>query len=153
VGLTEGSAFGAWQITSPAPPFAGSYGYNGWLVNTRFNSRFPGTGLGADTFTIRAKDTLPLLLDSASVWGFPDPQARPPRYEDQLSGPMGPFCVNRHGGRTNGLFLDWSVRAIGLKELWTLKWYPSFDTAGRWTLAGGVKPEDWPKWMRKFKDY
>ena len=46
---------------------------------------------------------------------------------------------------TNGLFLDWSVPSIGLKELWTLKWYDEFDTAGRWTKAGGVKPENWPQ--------
>jgi hypothetical protein len=46
-----------------------------------------------------------------------------------------------------------SVRPVGLKELWTLRWSPDFDTAGRWTLAGGVKPEDWPQWMRGFKDY
>jgi hypothetical protein len=24
---------------------------------------------------------------------------------------------------------------------------------GPWTKAGAVKPEDWPHWMRKFKDY
>ena len=22
-----------------------------------------------------------------------------------------------------------------------------------WTRAGGVQPEDWPAWMRKFRDY
>ncbi|NLH43532.1 MAG: hypothetical protein GX448_16955, partial [Planctomycetes bacterium] len=52
-----------------------------------------------------------------------------------------------------GLFLDWSVRKVGLKELWTLKWYDEFDRAGKWTKAGGVQPEDWPQWMRGFKDY
>lgn len=62
------------------------------------------------------------------------------------------------------LFRDWSVRKVGLKELWTLKWdgrkfhtnkwYDrKFDTSGPWTLAGGVQPEDWPEWMRGFKDY
>ena len=66
---------------------------------------------------------------------------------------MGNYCVNRHSGHVNGLFLDWSVRKVGLKELWTLKWYAEFNTAGEWTKAGGVKPEDWPKWMRRFKDY
>jgi len=65
----------------------------------------------------------------------------------------GSFCINRHGGYVNSLFLDWSVRKVGLKELWTLKWSGDFDTAGRWTKAGGVKPEDWPRWMRKFRDY
>ena len=49
--------------------------------------------------------------------------------------------------------MDWSVRKVGVKELWTLKWDKDFDTAGPWTKAGGVKPEDWPQWMRRFKDY
>jgi hypothetical protein len=48
---------------------------------------------------------------------------------------------------------DWSVRKVGLKELWTLKWYAHFDTVGPWTKRGGVKPEDWPEWMRGFKEY
>jgi len=61
--------------------------------------------------------------------------------------------MNRHEGHINGLFLDWSVRKIGLKELWTLKWHKDWDTAGPWTKRGGVKPEDWPEWMRQFKDY
>jgi len=45
------------------------------------------------------------------------------------------------------------VRKVGLKELWTLKWSKYFDTSGPWTKAGGVAPEDWPAWMRGFKDY
>jgi len=63
------------------------------------------------------------------------------------------LCINRHNGTLNALFLDWSVRPIGLKELWTLKWNLAFDTAGPWTKAGGVKPEQWPQWMRGLKDY
>jgi hypothetical protein len=54
---------------------------------------------------------------------------------------------------TNGAFMDFSVRRIGLKELWTLKWHRKFDTAGEWTKAGGVLPEDWPEWMWNFTDY
>jgi len=51
------------------------------------------------------------------------------------------------------MFWDASVRRIGLKELWTLKWRRDGKTSGPWTRAGGVKPEDWPQWMRRFKDY
>ncbi len=51
------------------------------------------------------------------------------------------------------LLMAGHVRKVGLKELWTLKWGPNSDAAGRWTLAGGVKPNDWPEWMRGFKDY
>ena len=62
-------------------------------------------------------------------------------------------CMNRHEGGVNYLFLDWSVRKIGLKEIWTLKWHTQYNTQGPWTIAGGAKPEDWPQWLRRFKDY
>jgi prepilin-type processing-associated H-X9-DG protein len=63
------------------------------------------------------------------------------------------FYIDRHDGGINLLFMDWSIRKVGLKELWTLKWRQEFDTAEPWTKAGGVKPEDWPEWMSGFKDY
>ena len=66
---------------------------------------------------------------------------------------MGHFCVNRHDGYENCLFMDWSARRIGVKELWTLKWQRQFNTRDRWTKAGGIQPESWPEWMRRFKDY
>lgn len=66
---------------------------------------------------------------------------------------IGYYCINRHDGYVNGLFLDWSVKKVGLKELWTLKWSQDFDTAGQWTKTGGAQPEDWPEWMRDFRDY
>jgi len=66
---------------------------------------------------------------------------------------MKKVCINRHQGGVNMLFLDWSARRTGLKELWTLKWSEYFETNGPWTKAGGALPEDWPQWLRKFKDY
>jgi prepilin-type processing-associated H-X9-DG protein len=78
----------------------------------------------------------------------------PPPYEGcHDPDPSARVCINRHDGGTNFVFLDWSVRKVGLKELWTLKWDREHDTAGPWTKAGGVRPEDWPEWMRRFKDY
>ncbi len=68
-------------------------------------------------------------------------------------GEMKRVCINRHEGFINCLFMDWSTRKVGFKELWTLKWYRSFKTANAWTRAGGVKPSDWPQWMRAFRDY
>ncbi len=70
-----------------------------------------------------------------------------------VSGEMNHFCIDRHKGFVGMLFMDWSVRSIGLKELWTLKWHRAFDTTGPWTRAGGVRPEDWPVWLRSYKDY
>lgn len=45
------------------------------------------------------------------------------------------------------------MRKVGVKELWTLQWNQGWGTDGPWTKRGGVKPEDWPAWMRRFKDY
>ena len=69
------------------------------------------------------------------------------------SGEMNHFCIDRHDGFANLLFMDWSARDIGLKELWTLKWHRAYITNGPWTRAGGVRSEDWPNWMRHYRDY
>ena len=74
---------------------------------------------------------------------------------------MARYCINRHNGYVNGLFCDWSVRKVGLKELWTLKWHRNFDINGPWTIAGfngnvtacaaawdGAAP-----WMKNFPEY
>jgi hypothetical protein len=63
------------------------------------------------------------------------------------------FCIDRHNGFVNHLFMDWSVRTVGLKELWTLKWHKHFQLDGPWTTQGGVASADWPDWMSRFKDY
>ena len=99
---------------------------------------------------------VPVMGDSFNWYGpSPDPNDQPPTYEgEHPSGiDMRAFCIDRHDGGINILFMDWSVRKVGLKELWTLKWHRSYDTAGCWTKAGSVKPDAWPKWMRNFKDY
>ena len=89
------------------------------------------------------------------------PTDKPPAYDGEILrssiGGFVPdmkfFCINRHSGGVNSLFFDWSVRKVGLKELWTLTWHPLLGTTDKWTKAGGVKPEDWPQWMRRFHDY
>ena len=154
---TGGTTFRAWTITSPGPVFRSSYGFNRWLFGERNGGFFPERhGLlparGLNIFTVTNKPEVPILLDSFTMGDFPTDATSPP-LSPEGGYPMMPYCINRHNGRINSLFLDWSVCAVGLKELWTLKWCPNFDVAGPWTQAGGVQPEDWPEWMRGFKDY
>ena len=130
--FARGSTFEAWKITSPPPPFRGSYGFN--------VTAFPKS---IDTFLSRGQANIPVILDSPERMGMHRNTNRPPQT----------FCINRHYGHVNSLFMDWSVRRVGLKELWTLKWDDQSDTAGPWTKAGGVQPDGWPKWMRNFRDY
>jgi prepilin-type processing-associated H-X9-DG protein len=149
-----GTTFASWDITSFSPPFRCSYGLNHALFPSRPYYREGSVSHGhyyPYLYSIRRNSSIPVLLDSVKSAGAPRDDRRPPRHDkDAINWP---FCINRHDGSVNGLFLDWSVRKVGLKELWTLKWSPGFDTAGPWTRAGGVQPEDWPEWMRNFKDY
>jgi len=63
------------------------------------------------------------------------------------------YCIDRHEGTNNAVMVDFSIRKVGLKELWTLKWHRQFDTTGPWTLAGGAMPDAWPEWMKNHKAY
>jgi prepilin-type N-terminal cleavage/methylation domain-containing protein len=136
----------------------GSYGINGWVY-------VPGTptvyGKPADDFwmtpKVKGASDIPLFLDCWFWCGWPDNYDTPPSFDGE-PGPsnidfMNGFCINRHQQKINGIFLDYSVREIGLKELWTLKWHRSSNTAGPYTRAGGARAEDWPEWMRNFKEY
>jgi len=159
-----GSKFSAW-IFNRHPSwgtFAGSYGANAWLWYLFIRPLPPESTIGNKTWTTwsaKGASSVPVFFDcihpGASLDTSHDP---PPQYDDmyapdEFEWPACTVCINRHGGGVNNLFMDWSVRKVGLKELWTLKWHREFDTAGPWTKAGGVQPEDWPKWMRNFKDY
>jgi len=162
--FTRGDTFRAWVFTELSPAFRvsyGSYGLNGWMFarpdpRTTFPPSSDSPPIYADLFSLRGTVNVPVLLDCLSDAGVPADDTPPPHFEAELRGAsssMTPFSINRHDGHVNGLFLDWSVRKVGLKELWTLKWHKGFNTAGPWTQAGGVQPSDWPKWMRGFKDY
>lgn len=129
----------------------GSYSMNAWMnvVVAKWNPMH-WTG------SVRQRPDVPVLTEWVSADLLPYDRNVPPE-GDGLSwwtvGMTMPGCFNRHAGNINGLFTDWSVRKVGLKELWTLKWHTKFDMANPWTKAGGVQPEDWPAWMRRFKDY
>lgn len=155
---SAGSTYSAWEVIKPEPRFYGSYGYNRWLFKgfSEDPRQSQGRLLELDVFSLGGKADIPVLLDSPLPWGSPWRGAFiPPPPRESIQGTASPMvcCMNRHSGYVNGLFLDWSVRKVGLKELWTLRWYAEFDRAGPWTKAGGAQPDSWPEWMRGFKDY
>ncbi|HNY78127.1 MAG: prepilin-type N-terminal cleavage/methylation domain-containing protein [Sedimentisphaerales bacterium] len=133
-----------------------SYGLNRWTASAP-PSRGPSFDLAgphSGTQDVKGGSNVPVILDCTWEVVHPYNHDGPPPYEGHIiEHQMSTVCIDRHQGGINAAFLDWSVRKVGLKELWTLKWSRTFDTAGPWTKAGGVEPEDWPQWMRKFKDY
>ena len=149
-----GSKSTAWEYRFTFGPeqvvhFSGSYGVNVYLHWFPIDRLYPGS----------PRNNVPVLLDCIYLEGRPMHHDDPPEYEGQIDrfDNMKYFCINRHDAGVNSLFLDWSVRKVGLKELWTLRWgiFSSAFTLSMspWTKAGGVQPEDWPQWMRSFKDY
>lgn len=101
-------------------------------------------------------NNIPMVFDSSWLYSYFDDEVGPPlsnNLSTRYSGRSSTACIDRHDGGINMLFMDFSTRKVGLKELWTLKWNKEFNTAGKWTKAGGVLPEYWPEWMQKYKDY
>lgn len=158
-----GGTYLAWYC--PRHPYrAGSYGLNGFTP-----AYDGGEGQGSPpppqqkrwpSIYKRGCNSVPIMLDCALWAGYPTHLDTPPQIEAEAAtnpsisnNSMRPFCIPRHGGFVNGLFMDWSIRKVGIKELWTLDWSPDFNTRGPWTRAGGAIPEHWPDWMRRFKDY
>jgi prepilin-type N-terminal cleavage/methylation domain-containing protein len=164
----DGDKFTSWGrilVTSarPAGPdgvagTAGSYGINGWVYVPAQSTLY---GKPAEDFwrtpNVKGVAEIPLFLDCWFWCGWPDNFDTPPTFDgEQWSGDqdsMQRFCINRHQQAINGIFLDYSARPMGLKELWTLKWHRSYNRAGPYTRAGGARSEDWPEWMRNFREY
>lgn len=161
-----GSTFTAWEI--PAYDAGGgrevgtygSYGINGYCYNTKDTLMgFATIAMHWKTPDVKGAADIPLMMDAMFWTGWPR-SINSPRSEPIMVGThiddedgMQRYCLDRHNARINAVFFDFSVRPVGLKELWTLKWHRGYDRGGAWTRAGGITPNDWPEWMRKFKDY
>jgi prepilin-type processing-associated H-X9-DG protein len=154
-----GSTFSPWRYSVPVDGIEfSSYGVNLYLMHDPYPRGPSCDGYWLYNCYVKGANNVPVVFDCLDYCEAPWHDWAPPEYEDMFAFPpngsnMWKVCINRHDGSINMLFMDWSVGKVGLKELWTLKWSPCFDTAGAWTRAGGVQPEDWPQWMRRFKDY
>ena len=146
---------GSWTGYNPAwakEGLYGSYGINGWAHNP------PDIGLpigSPDTYNIdppnrpkywrsmlnvKHSADVPLMADA--MWDGTEPGVEdgPPDWEGEYinTSNMAKFCVPRHNRRTNMLFMDSSVRKVGLRKLWSLTWHR------QWT----EKLQVWPQWMK-----
>ena len=164
-----GGVYSAWHMGSHLKDFKrnrygpGSYGLNNW-VGRPLALSLPEGGRPWLRCDVKDAKTIPFIMDSALVVYYWDSEEEPPSIDTKLivdpqqghlffTNRMTSVVIDRHSGGINCLFLDWSVRKVGIKELWTLKWHKDYNTQGRWTKAGGVQPEHWPEWMRRYKDY
>jgi len=156
----DGSLMGGKAMTWEWDPYYGSYGINEFVFNPPMDEIWGHENrLNWRCADIPGVSNIPLFLDAAWCGGLPTYTDAPPEYDDQpwthsFGDNMVRFCLDRHDGHINAVFMDFStIRQIGLKELWSLNWHRQYNFAGPWTIVGGVKPADWPEWMRNFKDY
>jgi prepilin-type N-terminal cleavage/methylation domain-containing protein len=136
----------------------GSYGINGWVVDAPAGSE-PHNG-NPNMFwrgpTVAGAGYVPLFLEAQRYNGWALETDTPPPFDGERwndNAQMGRYCLNRHDGFAGCLFLDYSARKVGLKEMWTLKWHKEYNQAGPWTTGGGIVSSDWPEWLQRFKDY
>jgi prepilin-type N-terminal cleavage/methylation domain-containing protein/prepilin-type processing-associated H-X9-DG protein len=141
-----------------------SYGYNLWLYTLPAGvSALQGRPANLHFRTINAGNmaNVPLVLDSMWRGGGPwygdatgrstDPSyngIRPPDFNGQWSGAnkeMMHFAMDRHSKGVNAVFVDGSVRHVGIKGLWRLKWHKKYEAA-----RGYVGK--WPEWMAGYSE-
>ncbi|HEC02066.1 MAG TPA: type II secretion system protein [Phycisphaerales bacterium] len=131
-----------------------------WFWKNVNNTAAVNPNTGASMSTQVSRNNIPVFADATWHDAWPGHTDTPSPTMDAfgignkgVSGEMNHFAIDRHKGFVNFLFMDWSTRDVGIKELWTLKWHRSFNTMGPWTRAGGARSEDWPVWMRHYRDY
>ncbi len=152
------SAWGYVTLAGLEKPIRGSYGINAYCNDPPRGSE-PHSRPAGNFWrgpSVAEAGYVPLWMDAIRYNGVPLETDTPPPFDGEHwndNAQMGRYCMNRHDGFAGCLFLDYSARKVGLKELWTLKWHKSYNLGGPWTQAGGVVPGDWPEWLRRFKDF
>ena len=132
---------------------AGSYGLNIFVCNPT-NAVGRPMDLFYRTTNVSPAGDIPLLFDSLWLDVFASsPSDEPPRFDGDFSenghiDPLKNVCIDRHNAAINMLFMDFSVRKVGLKQLWTLPWHRMWSQDGL--------PTDWNDpnhWMYNMKDF
>lgn len=127
----------------------GGFGLNAWVANDRGDIH---ENKNWRTVHVKGGSEIPVFVDCQWVDGLPEMFDEPPTFDGECSwqwygNAMRSFCINRHNGYVNGVFLDASVRRIGLKGLWNLHWHKQWahDQVKYGTPV-------WPQWMRHLRD-
>jgi prepilin-type N-terminal cleavage/methylation domain-containing protein/prepilin-type processing-associated H-X9-DG protein len=113
---------------------------------------------------VRRTSTIPLLGDGTWMGGWPEPYEEPAETRWHEVDGLSPniWNLDRHNLSINMVFLDWSVRKVGLRQLWSLRWSKemvdqdgvSVSVWGNLNIVPDLNdPLQWPEWMRNSKNY
>jgi prepilin-type N-terminal cleavage/methylation domain-containing protein len=147
----------------------GSYGKNSWVTQASTDL------IGNDFYNyeyfyhnVRVKNVsrIPLFGDANFTGGFPHVHDEPSEFREHppvcgCGGEVNRWNLDRHKLSVNFVFLDWSVRKVGLKQLLSLRWSKETlniggKTMNGWGRTGAYEPdvrEHWPDWMQNAQNY
>lgn len=137
---------------------AGSYALNGYVCYDEKMAN--GNPIKPKNYYWRTIDSsgasnIPMLTDSSYWKVYPlDSDAASYITDDFIwnnpsyvqTNYMASNAIDRHRGKINALFMDFSVRPVGLRGLWSLDWHKQWDdptTGGRWA---------WGDWLSQFPE-
>ncbi|MBN1765380.1 MAG: type II secretion system protein [Sedimentisphaerales bacterium] len=143
--------YGGWTPIWGIEGQYGSYGVNGWCHNPlsigvagTYNTPAEASPLYWRKMNQNRGNEIPVM--GGCMWDGTQPfeSDQPPVFKgEQLEGSgMSTFCLDRHNGGPNMLFMDNTVRKVGLKELWSLRWHKQWVTQNK----------AWPDWMDVYPD-
>jgi len=168
-------AWGRFLATDTRPGYAGmagSYGINDWVADPTAIPASSTSSKGVakigtnDMYWIRSTqkglDQVPIFLDARWLGGFPgqntilggtdNPDQVPDTEETIIAGDVGMmsrYTINRHGGYSDAVFMDFSTKKVGIKELWNLKWHQKYNTKNKQTKKAAA----WKSWMNNFTNF
>jgi len=134
-----------------------SYGHNSWICSKVAASRQTDEKLWK-TPNVRGAANIPMIFDCAGYQNAsPWPEDEPPEFNGQFIqgsnyNEMRYVCLDRHNEHINMAFCDFTVRRVGLKELWTLTWHRLWEEE----IRDAGLPTTWDDpahWMYGMKDY
>ena len=144
----------------------GSYGKNGFISTNKEPWGDEPDSIPWTFQNVRVKGTfrIPIQGCSAFMGGFPTiyDEPDPTSFHSPFGegGELGRWNFDRHNLSINLVFLDWSVRKVGLRQLWSLRWTRQKDPATDQIGWGNLNivpdwndPMVWPEWMRNAKNY
>ncbi|HUW19024.1 MAG TPA: prepilin-type N-terminal cleavage/methylation domain-containing protein [Sedimentisphaerales bacterium] len=158
------------KVPPPGRWYLHSYARNGYITGNTENvrgtcetgeySKLPTPPDGGprswgcvDVLAAKGAAQVPLFLDSGGGGGSSCENDKPPEYDGQLyyHKPMNineirSFCINRHNGYINAVFLDFHVSRVSLKGLWMVKWCRYWN----YGIEAFPLPTDWDNpnhWM------
>jgi len=136
----------------PPGNWYGSYGINEWICNPRplGEEEKPMYGIYAKywrSVNVKGQSKIPLLADALWDQAWAEAFDAIPSFAGEVEfvggDDMGHFCVNRHDGFINMLFMDYTVRKVHLRDIWPQKWNRLTDTEECPTEY------DYPIWLQK----